>query len=251
MKKIIAILLLIISLISLMGCDIEDVVLDGEKVYAVNGEVHSLDVRIKAADFKIEIGEAFSVKSNLEHLTVTEEGGVLKIVDLARINSNFTGATLTVYVPEGVVFEDLDLEIGAAKLTAGTLCAKVAELNLGAGDATIECLNASSKVDIEGGAGLISIHGGSLNNLTLELGVGALNLTAALQGSCDLECGVGESNISLIGGKDDYKIDIKKGLGAITVDGEKVSDFSVGGNSQNRIEITGGIGAINLNFIED
>ena len=53
-----------------------------------------------------------------------------------------------------------------------------------------------------------------------------------------------------IGNKDDYKLDIEKGLGNITVDGTSVSNIKGQGNGNNSIEISGGIGAINLKFKE-
>ena len=80
---------------------------------------------------------------------------------------------------------------------------------------------------------------------------GELNLTSAFSGECKLDMGVGESNITLIGNKDDYKLDLEKGLGSITVDGKDVSDFGSSGNGTNKVDISGGIGAINVRFEEE
>ena len=82
------------------------------------------------------------------------------------------------------------------------------------------------------------------------MGMGELNLTATVLGESDLKFGVGESNVTLIGSKDDYKVDIEKGLGNITVDGKTVTDFGSSVNGQNHIEIEGGVGTINLKFQE-
>ena len=46
------------------------------------------------------------------------------------------------------------------------------------------------------------------------------------------------------------KLDIEKGIGNITVDGEGVSNIKGQGNGNNSIEVNGGIGAINLKFKE-
>jgi len=75
-----------------------------------------------------------------------------------------------------------------------------------------------------------------------------LNLTSALTGESDFDLGVGESNITVIGNKDDYKLDIEKGLGNITVDGTSTSNIKGQGDGNNSIEVSGGVGAINLNF---
>ncbi len=248
MKKIIAIFLSIISLICLVGCNMQDAVLDEAKTYEINSEIHSLDICVNAADFKIENGEELSVESNLKYLSVSEKDGVLTIVDEAKYNSNYSNPMLTICIPDGMAFEEVKMETGAAKLTVNTLFTNSLKLKLGAGDVKFESLNASSDADVKGGAGRITIVSGTINNLTLEMGAGELNLTAALLGTSNLKFGVGESNVTLLGGKDDYKVDIEKGLGNITVDGRTVVDFSGIGNGQNHLEIKGGIGAINVRF---
>ena len=248
MKKFTVLIISAVLLICLVGCSKQDVVLDEAKTYEIISEIHSLDVQISSADFKIVSAEEFAVESNLKYLSVSEKNGVLKIVDEPKSNSNYSNAILTLYVPTGMVFDDVDIETGAAKMTVDALSSSSVELKLGAGDVRFESLNASADVDIEGGAGQITIVSGTLNDLSLEMGMGELNLTAAVLGDSDLKFGVGESNVTLIGSKDDYKVDIEKSLGSITVDGKTVTDFGSSGNGQNHIEIDGGIGTINLKF---
>ena len=60
--------------------------------------------------------------------------------------------------------------------------------------------------------------------------------------------GVGESNITLLGSKEDYKLELEKGLGNISVDGVNVSDYGSSGNGTNKVEINGGVGSINVRF---
>ena len=251
MKKYIVTILVFLLLLALASCANENVVLDDSQTYEITSDIHSLDIQINAADFKIKHGDAFSVESNLKYLSVSEKNGVLTIVDEAKSNSNYTNAILTLYVPNGIVFHDVDIETGAAKMTVDTLSASSVELKLGAGDVRFESLNASSNVDIEGGAGQITIVSGTLNDLSLEMGMGELNLRAAVLGESDLKFGVGESNLTLIGSKDDYKVDVEKGLGSISVDGKNVSDFGSSGNGQSHIHIEGGIGAVHIVFQED
>ena len=251
MKKYIVTILVFFLLLALASCANENVVLDDSQTYEITSDIHSLDIQINAADFKIVSADDFSVESNLKYLSVSEKDGVLKIVDEAKSNSNYTNAILTLYVPNGIAFDDVDIETGAAKMTVDTLSASSVELKLGAGDVRFESLNASANVDIEGGAGQITIVSGTLNDLTLEMGMGELDLRVALLGNSDLKFGVGESNLTLIGSKDDYKVDVEKGLGSISVDGKNVSDFGSSGNGQSHIHIEGGIGAVHIVFQED
>lgn len=53
---------------------------------------------------------------------------------------------------------------------------------------------------------------------------------------------------TLIGNKEDYKLDMEKGIGGIFVEGKAVSDYGSSGNGTAEVEINGGIGAINVEF---
>ena len=251
MKKYIVTILVFFLLLALASCANENVVLDDSQTYEITSDIHSLNIQINAADFKIEHGDKFSVESNLKYLSVSEKDGVLTITDEAKSSSNYSNAVLTLYIPNGIVFDDVDITTGAAKLTADALSTSSLELTLGAGDVRFESLNASSNADIKGGAGQITIVSGTLNDLSLEVGMGELNLTAAVLGDSNLMFGVGESNLTLIGNKDDYKVDVEKGLGSISVDGKNVSDFGSSGNGQSYIHIEGGVGTVDIAFQED
>ena len=58
-------------------------------------------------------------------------------------------------------------------------------------------------------------------------------------------------NVILLGNKEDYKLDLEKSIGNISVDGDNISGNSNIGNGTNQAEIHGGIGAINLRFQEE
>ena len=225
-----------------------DAVIEDIKTYSVSSEIQNLEVKINAADFTIKQGESFSVESNLKHLTVEDKNGVLTVKQTKKFAHTYTGAVLTLYIPADTVFEKANIITGAGRLTVDRLSASTMNFELGAGEVTIDTLVATSDIDIDGGAGKITISGGALHNLDLDMGVGQLNLTSALTGESDFDLGVGESNITVIGNKDDYKLDIEKGFGNITVDGTSVSNIKEQGNGNNSIEVSGGIGAINLKF---
>jgi len=225
-----------------------DAVTEDMKTYTVSLDIKSLLVEINAADFRVVQGERFSVESNLKHLTVEDKNGVLTIKETKKFGSTYTGAVLTLYIPADTVFEKASITTGAGRLTVDHLSASAMNFEFGAGEVTIGTLIAISDIDIDGGAGKITISGGLLHNLDLDMGVGQLNLTSTLTGESDFDLGIGESNITVIGNKDDYKLDIEKGIGNITVDGTNVSGIQGEGNGNNRIEVSGGIGAIHLKF---
>ena len=222
------------------------------KNYTVSSEISDLNIQINAADFYIKEGNSFSVESNLKNLEVDEKNGCLTLKDLTKIKLNgsnaYENAVLTIYVPAGMAFDNVNIKTGAGRFTVDSLSAATIGFELGAGDVTISKLIAEKSANIEGGAGRITISDGAIKNLDLEMGLGQLNLTSALTGDCNLDSGVGEMNVTLLGSKDDYELDIEKGIGNITVDGKNVTDFGSSGNGANEVDIHGGVGAINVRF---
>ncbi len=250
MLKYFLIALVVLSLVALVGCASKPAVLGSTKTYNITKEIHSLVVEINAADFVIEQGEKFSVESNLKNLSVSEEDGVLKIMEKTRFARNYNGAFLKLCIPEGMTFKNANIKTGASKLTSESFWANTLELKTGAGRVEFERLEASEKANIKGGAGKISIKDGNLNNLTLDLGVGELNMKAQLIGESNLKFGVGESDITLLGNRADYSFDIKNGVGNITVDGENSSYFANGTKGESLVKIKGGVGSTNITFHE-
>lgn len=252
MKKFIA-AVLVFLLFTLASCGNKIDVVGETKTYEITSEIHTLKIQISAADFTIEHGDSFYVESNLNSLSVSESNGALVIVDeehsLSGIHStDYTDAKLKLCIPAGVVFTSVDITTGAARLTADALSANSVALKLGAGNVQFGCLNAYSDADITGGAGQITVASGILHDLELKVGVGELNLTTSLRGNSDLEFGVGKSNLTLIGSKDNYRVDIEKGIGSVSVDGLSVSDFGGSKYGQNYVAIHGGVGDINIVF---
>ena len=224
-----------------------DAVMDDVKTYGVSSDITSLDIKFNAADFTIKQADSFSVESNLKYLTVTEKDGTLIIEEQKKFGKTYSKAVLTLYVPKDAALKKAAITSGAGRLTVDTLSADSVILNLGAGEVNIDSLTAISYADIDGGAGKITVSGGSLCNLDLDMGVGQLNLTSALVGNSELDLGVGESNLIFIGSEDDYSVNVEKGIGSITVDGKSVSNYN-SMRGQNKIDIDGGVGAINVVF---
>lgn len=228
----------------------DDAVADEVQQYPVSGEITELAIEIGAADLYIKEGEAFSVESNLKRLKVSSKSGRLLIKEVQRPFSTYEDAVLTVCVPKGTVFHSVSLSTGAGRLTVEELSAEVVDFDFGAGEVSIGTLTAKRSADIDGGAGRVTIQDGTLTGLDLDMGVGRLDLTTALRGECQMDLGVGKSNITLLGSKDDYRVEIERGVGSVTVDGKEVSDYGNSGSGANEIEINGGVGAINVTFME-
>ncbi len=218
------------------------------KTYAVTGNVQDLQIAVGAADMTICSGDQLQVQSNLLNLKVEQKDGCLHIVENVKAGLYYDGAVLRLTVPEGMVFENLQVETGAGILTAHCLTGGEVRLELGAGKAVIERLEARESATIEGGAGKIEVHDGTIRNLKLEMGVGDVQMTAALQGSSTLDYGVGKASLTLLGTPDAYAVTFHKGLGNMLLDGKPVEDGVTVGSGDSQITVNGGIGNADIRF---
>ncbi|MGM9641964.1 MAG: DUF4097 family beta strand repeat-containing protein [Eubacteriales bacterium] len=238
--------------LSLIFSDGESDVVGEMQTYAVEGEISSLEVDLSGAALQIKTAESFAVESNHKYVTVKSDNGRLRIRETKRpFASSPEGVKVTVCIPEGFVFDDVSIDTGAGTVDIEALAADVLELSLGAGRADIRNLTANTRADIDGGAGELTIDGGKLCKLNLEMGVGKLTLKSRLEGKCSLDYGVGETKLILLGSREDYKIRIDKGIGDATLAGEHMNDDSTYGSGSNFIDIDGGIGAIRIDFAEN
>lgn len=222
------------------------------QVYPIEGETSSLSVELSGAQLKIQTADKFSVESNHNYISVKAENGKLRIYETKKLFSVYPkGATVILNIPENFVFDEATVDTGAGRVEIHALSADILKLSLGAGKTEINNLTANSRADIDGGAGELTIDGGKLCNLNLEMGVGKLTLKSRIEGTSELDYGVGQTNLTLLGSREDYKIEIDKGTGEARLAGESMKDDSVYGWGENRIEIDGGIGAIRIAFAED
>lgn len=216
--------------------------------FADKGEFARLKLDLEAIDVKIISGEKFSYSTNNKYITASETPNGVSIIE-QKHNLNKTAKTkLTITLPENAVYSEFLLDSGAGNVEIEALRANVIDLELGAGNISINDMNVASAADIDTGAGSFTINNGKINNLDMECGVGRVEINAELTGFCEIDCGVGELNLNIRGNADDYCINVDKGLGDVTINGQSVGDNTTVGNGFNRIKLSGGIGSISVSF---
>lgn len=218
------------------------------QTYSIRSNIDALDIEIGAAELKMIPGDRLSVQSNHPHLTVQEKNGTLHISEKAVLSASVQDVTVVLTVPDGYLFQKVSMETGAGKLDITSLSAEMVSFELGAGATDIGCLNVQNRADITTGAGKLVILDGALHNLSMELGVGKLELTSLLTGNCQMEFGIGDADLTLLGSKTDYQIELNKGLGDTVLDGNAVSEDCTYGSGENRISVDGGIGSVHIRF---
>lgn len=216
--------------------------------HIIGSNFTSLSVDISAAELDIKTGEKFGIETNHRYLTYKESGEKLEINETKPFLASHSGMRVILTIPKGTFFNYADINAGAGSVRIEELKAGSLTINLGAGELNAGRLDALTEAEIDGGAGSVTICGGSLNNADIDMGIGELNLTSELSGKSSIDYGIGETNLILTGSREDYKIELDKGIGEAWLECKEMSDDSVYGGGSRHIEIDGGIGELNITF---
>ncbi len=121
---------------------------------------------------------------------------------------------VTIQIPEGTVFEDAELSLGAGEFTIGSMNADDMEINLGAGKLTADYLKAD-KFTCTAGAGQILIDKAEFaDDVEISVGAGEVIMTASIPGDLHAECGLGNMEITIFGSTEqehNYKMECAAG----------------------------------------
>lgn len=166
-----------------------------------------LDINLKSGSLIIKNGDKFGYETSINDLKVTQDNDKLIIKDNRKNVFNNKNNVVTIYIPNDLIFE---------------------------------------KVNIEMGAGKLDINHVELNNVTLNLGIGKTNINSTLLGKNTIECGIGKVDLNLDLSADQYAFKLNKGIGEIKLNGKKVKNDTTIGNGENSLNIDGGIGKISI-----
>lgn len=191
----------------------EDMVEDNG-FFAVQEDFQSLDIELGYGVLEIKYGDVEQVQikqKDVDKYRCYVEEGALHIEGNQKIkvnNSNHDGE-ITIVFPKNMMFQEVDLEVGAGKADVADLKANQVDIELGAGEMNVTGLD-TKKFDAKTGAGkLFAEMVGKQNDYSYELecGIGQLEIGESSysglkteqkisnQGAerfADIECGVGE-----------------------------------------------------------
>ncbi len=214
--------------------------------------VKSLYIDIGSARLDVSTGDDFSLSTNNKYISCTNSNGKLRITEdsfrVFPISSVGNDTYVKLTVPTDFEFKNIEISTGAGDISISELRTETLDLELGAGRVTFDELYVDKEADIEGGAGELKISSGEICGLDFDMGVGKTTLCLSLIGRNQINMGIGDLNVSLLGEKDDYTVDIDKGIGDVNIDGSSIKNGNIVGNGSNIIEIDGGIGAIDIKF---
>ena len=216
-------------------------------------EISTLKIDLSCTNLDVKIGDNFKVETNNSKITFTNDNGSVKIKEENRnwLNNN-KESNLIINIPEDIIaIDETKIETGAGKINIENLNTQSLYLELGAGDVYIKNLTVTKEAKIDGGLGRTELKSCEINNLKANLGMGDFVFNGKLTGKNEIDSGVGAIDIDLMDNKGNYKINVSKGLGNVTLDGQKLEMDRVYGTGENYLDVDGGIGEIKIEFKEE
>ena len=241
----------ILSVIISLFTDISSIFIDTRDLVTYSKEYSNIE-RIKIDNLNtfitIKEGSKFRVDAiNVDkRLKVKLVNNTLKIEE-KRIGINNTDSKLIITIPKNIELSDINISDSASKILIMDINVSNFEIEQGIG--LLEIKDSYIKnASIDGGIGEIDVTNTTLYNLELDSGIGDIDMTASIMGNSEISCGIGNIDINLIDDKNNYSINIEKGIGSIKVDNKEVENNTIYGNGINKLDIDGGIGSINISF---
>lgn len=210
--------------------------------------VSEVEIEVSSASVQIVQGEEFKVEANDKALNIKQRGNELKITESGSPLSHIFDAKIVLYIPSDVTLQKFELVSGAGTVNIKKIVADKLKLEVGAGEAYADYLEAVTSADIEVGAGKISVSDASLSNLSFEVGVGEGNLKGKLNGRSEIDVGIGELVLSVTLSISEYTVKAETGIGDFVIEDEKITGDRTIGEGANVIEVNGGIGSIVVDF---
>lgn len=209
----------------------------------------NLAISMSAGSLTFEEGSSFGVKFDDSVIRVSQDGDTVEIENKQSrpSASERRRMNVTVTVPTGYAFNDVDVEFGAGKLVVRTLRTATLDLELGAGSANFDNVYVTESAAIKEGAGELAIKDGSIANLRLQCGAGATRVVCALTGQSRIDAAVGAVDLEFKGREADYTVAFQMGLGACYYNNEKIAKSGSFGDGANRVDINGGFGVMRVN----
>ncbi len=238
-------------------------------------EVGSLDIEFDFGTLILEPSHSDKLEISAEYRSIWNDysrklswkmdGDTLEIKDslddkiLKLFSLGNDDATLRIGIPEGKVFEELSMEIGAADVQIETgLMASEIEIILGAGDLTGDVSEApslkSDRMKLDIGAGHMAVTGVWAKELDLDCGAGEIELYESSTQNLDADCGVGSMVIEMLGKVTDYNYEVDCGIGEVVVGENSYNGLGettkIQNGSENTMDIECGVGEIRVSFTE-
>ena len=192
-------------------------------------DIKNLKVDFDYGEMIIKTGDVDDIKVDAhnvitERFQYEENGDTLRIKYDRGFNISFFGGfspdtKIEITFPKSMTFEDVDINNGAGKMTIEDITADKLTVENGAGEMIINNVTVTGRLDIDGGVGAITVNDTVCGSIDADIGVGQLTFTGEVNGDGIIDSGIGAVYMTLYGNRDDYDFKTDNGIGKITTPG--------------------------------
>lgn len=229
-----------------------DIKVDFDSAYDIfQGDVEKYEITKDVIDLKIMAGGCrlrmvpsgddsfYAEAEDIEKFQCYAEDNCL-YVKTSQDVSTWNGITwngsdsgvIVLHVPEGFVFDNVDMKLGAGQLI-------------------VENVNANS-VEMEVGAGQIEVNTLQADNCDIEVGLGEVTVTDARVNNVDAEVGMGQIEMLLAGSEEDYDYKVSVAAGSVTIGSTEYSGVgqkkTINNEADRMVNLDCGMGEIQVEF---
>ncbi|MCR5460350.1 MAG: DUF4097 domain-containing protein [Acetatifactor sp.] len=239
---------------------------DGEKT--LEGDVKKFSLSADGVEkIKLDIGgcevtildsedDDFWVEAkNVQKFQAYVDGETLHVVNTSKEKTisglNIKNVKITLYVPEGLVFDKAEIELGAGIIHSDAFAAKKAEIKIGAGDLQLKSMD-SDDVKIQIGAGNVEIGDASIDKLECKVGAGNFTLKGELHDDVKVDCAMGNISLDLKNAYKDFDYEVKCSAGNIDLNGKKYTGLSkeekIDNDAEHEMKLECSVGNVDVSF---
>lgn len=225
----------------------------GEK-QSINPEsISGVNFNLSSGTISVATGNSNTIDIELDgssSVRYYEEDGTLFI----NSADGYGNCDATIVLPKDICLESAIFSVGAAELDIDNINCKMLSVDVGAGEADINNVDATENAILSIGAGEMTIKESNLNNANVDLGMGEFNFVGIIPGNLVLECGMGSASLKLEDVKENHSIISECGMGSIDIDGSSKVSFgegvTTGSNNNSVYNISCGMGSVDIDFLK-
>ncbi len=180
-------------------------------------------------DFKIEI----SGRGECDYYI---KDGKLYVEGFKKLNkiNGYENNRITLYVPDGVQYDYINLEIGAGKFDVKGIQAKEMNCDVGMGAADLKNMD--------------------VGKLEMQVGMGEITFAGKAAGDVTVSCGMGHISMKLEGSEQDYNYALSCAAGSINLANQSFSmlagEKNIDNHAANNVSLECAMGSINVDFMK-
>ncbi len=225
--------------------EFKDLTRDREEYHTENitrtyENIKNLEINVEETELIIKNGDTFRIDgTNIpDRMEIKQDGDKLKVSD-EELPSNFSDENMvvTIYVPENIKLDTIDLEINYVPADIQKLNTANLKLDIYNNYCEIDEIIADN-MEFKNEEGNIDIYDAEIGRLLFDSESGVEDVSLDITGNAEINLEYSYTDMNLIGAQEDYQISTRNQSGNIYVDGETItSNAETWGSGNTKINL--------------